>query len=151
MIAYAVNLRTGAVTRYTHWPFRRMARFQGMDIAVDGSGVCRIGADGAEGAPIQAEVRLDGLQFGAGQRKRLRRVYLYYRPGGALDVGLAPDARAVQFYRMPPTSKPLDTRRVRVGRGPDGASWSLVLRNVNGGRLDVDRIDLTAEILSRKV
>lgn len=150
-VGYAVNLTTGAMTRYTHWPFTHMGRFQGADIAVDGSGVYRIGADTAAGTSIVATARIDGLRFRSDALKRITRVYLEYRPGGDIDIGLAPDEGVIQTYRLQAVTEPLGKRRVRTARGPKATYWSLVLSNVEGAAMDINAVQLQAEVLKRRV
>jgi len=151
MIGYAVNLANQALTRYTHWPFTHLGRFQGQDIGVDGTGVYRIGAADAAGSPIAAEVRIDGLLFGSDALKRMLRAYIEYRPGGDLELGLIPDEGAEAVYRIQAAGEPIEKRRVRPGRGPKAVYWSATLRNVQGGGLDVNALQLQAEAISMRV
>lgn len=150
-VAYAVNLSNGAMTRYTHLPFTQMGRFQGWTIGVDADGVATVGGATADGAPVQAEVRIDGLRFGADTLKRILRAYVEYRPGGDLELGLVPDEGQEATYRIAAAGDPIEKRRVRPGRGPKAVYWSAILRNVGGGALDVNAIQIQAEAISRRV
>ncbi|MEF8982505.1 hypothetical protein [Thiohalorhabdus sp.] len=150
-IAYSVNLQNGAVTRYTHWPFTHMGRFQGQDIAVDGSGIYRIGGDTAAGANIDATARIDGLRISSDTLKRIVRAYVAFRPSGDLDLSFAPDEGPAATYRLEASNKALDKQRVKPGRGPKGVFWSVTLANVNGGGLDVESLQVLADSLPRRI
>jgi len=150
-VGYAINLSNGAMTRYTHWPFAQMGRFQGQTIGVDAGGVATVGGSTADGALVQAGVQIDGLRFGADTLKRILRAYIEYRPDGDLKLGLIPDEGQEATYRITAAGDPIEKRRVRPGRGPKAVYWSVTLANVNGGGLDVNALQIQAETLSRRV
>lgn len=159
MIGYAVNLANQAVTRYTHWPFYRLRRWQGAHIAVDGGAIVELGGDRADGAPIMAEVGLEGMAFESPNFKRLVRVYLTYRPDGPVEVRLDADERRVGAVAAIHPQTDITRVRLHPPRGPRATYWGVSLANYGervpageqGGSLDIHQIELVADVHSRGV
>lgn len=148
LIAYAMNLRNGAMTHYGNYPFRFIVRFQGRNYAFNDSGAYLLEGDDDDGAKIDAHVRLPPTDFGASQEKRGPYVYIGSGDRQQLLVTGEIDERKTVSAA---TSMAGRNKRAKLPRGAKGRFWAHTIRNVAGGPLDIDSIEILPEVGRRKV
>lgn len=148
--AYSINVKTGAVTHYTSFPFDNILRFGSRFFGVRADGIYELIGDTDDGDPIQARITTFYTDFSSANLKRVPWVYLVGRLGGSLDVTVEPAGSTAYAY---PTAGAYTgqalTHRARVGRGLKGTRYSFSLTNPEGVRFEVDRMEAIIEVLTR--
>lgn len=154
--AYAVNLATGDVTRYTNFNFNFLLRFAGETVGMTGEGLFVLGGDvderidGLDTAqdPIAAAFELAPSDFGTAQHKRLPYAYLGVAAGEALRVTATADSTTAITARTATVGR---NRRAKLARGVKGRFWSLKVENIEGNDFAVDAVEMLPMHLGRKV
>ena len=150
--AYAINLTTGAVTRYTNYPFDNVLRFGNRFFGIKADGVFELAGDTDLGEPISAKIKTFQTDFGSTNYKHVAWVYLTGRmPDGAI-VSVQADEADVYPYTAPETRlSGTQTTRAKVGRGIKGTYYSFTIENVNGGAFEMDHADVIIDNTTRAI
>lgn len=148
LIAYALNVRTGAMTPYDNYPFRFIVRFQGQNLGIGPDGVFLLEGDRDVGENINAHITLPPTDFGVSQEKRGPYVYIGSDDRQQLLVTAEIDEKKTVTAATAMAGR---NKRAKMPRGAKGRFWAHTVRNVNGGRLDIDSIEILPEIGRRKV
>lgn len=147
--AYSINLKTGAVTRYTNFPFDNVLRFGDKFFGVKADGVFELTGDTDDGQPISATITTFFTDFASANFKRVPWVYVVGRLGGSLGVTVAPAGGTPYTYPSAGayTGQTL-THRARVGRGIKATRYSFSFDN-NGHAFELDRVEAVVDVLTR--
>lgn len=151
-VAYTMNLQHRGVTRYTHWPFIRVARLRGTYLGIDAGNLYQITGSTADGSDIDCAIEFGPHDFGSDEQKRLKGLYVGARYGGDLSATVGNDAAGTRQYTLPSNATTgLRQRRAPLGRGRRGKYWTVLLENVTGGTFDIDTLVLLATVLRRRL
>ena len=148
--SYAINLTTGAVTRYTDYPFDNVLRLGGRFFGVKADGVFELAGDTDDGAPIHAAVKTFCTDFGSANLKKIPWVYLVGRLDDSLSVTVEPAGGTPYSY---PTVGAYAgarlTHRAKVGGGMRGTRYSISIENPGGSDFELDRVEAVVNVLTR--
>ena len=153
---YAVNLATGAVTRYdigfealfAHRDAQGALHYYGL---AEGT-IYELGGETDDGAPISATLTTQASHFSDIAPKRLTDVFVYGRTPQGLVLEKIADEHAAHTYTLSADAHAgVRTRRIKTGRGPAAHAWALRLANRDGGPFDVRAVELTYFPLSRQI
>lgn len=143
---YAINLTTGAVTTLLLGEFTRLVTAHGRLYGLRGDELVRLDGDTDGTALIPATVRFAQQTFGSNRAKRLSTVYIESREddGLTLDV-IADEQTAWRYQTATDTARAYGTHKVKVGRGVKFHTAGLVVKNCNGGRMDIGGMELLVD------
>ena len=143
---YAVNLTTGAVTTLLLGEITRLVTAHGRLYGLRGTELVRLdgGTDGDD--PIPATVRFAPQTFGSNRAKRLSTVYIESREDDGLTLDVVADEQTAWRYQtVTDTARAYGTHKVKVGRGVKFHTAGLVVKNRNGGRMDIGGMELLVD------
>jgi len=150
--AYAINLTTGAVTHYTNYPFDNILRFGAKYYGIAPTGIFEIGGSTDLTAQIDAHIKTFATKFGSDKMKRVPYVYSSGRSGGGVVVGVTADEGTTYEYESDWGEVLGSTNhRTQVGKGIRGVYYAFDVKNVNGGSLELDGIDVRVEKTERAI
>lgn len=152
-IAYAMNLKTGAVTEFTNFAFRAMGRAYNLywGIGLDGN-LYRFGGDLDDTLPIAWEWESGIEDFGSPGQKGVKAVYIdgVFENGATLLVQ-TDDARRVYSHRAAGNYKNHRQHRILTGKGVRSLNLGFGMANAKGGYLELDRITPEYVIIPRNL
>jgi len=155
--AYAINLATGAMTRLLLGPLDKLVTAHGKLYALrDGELLVLAGDnDGLdeedEPIAIPATARFAQQSFGVLNAKRCSEVYLDTRENDGVTLDLIQDESTAWRYQTTTDSAPaMGTHKVSTGRGIKFHTLGVIVKNRNGGRLDIGGMELLIQPLSRR-
>lgn len=133
-LAYAVNLGSGAVSRYPTYPFDKLVRLGADYFAIKSDGVFRLGGGSDELVDIPARIQTFYTSFSNKHYKRVPVLYLSGSVSNTLEVGVEADGGTEYTYNSNfGTDALLDNHRVIVGKGIRGVYYRFSIAAVGGG------------------
>lgn len=148
--AWALNLRTLALTQYERYAFNSFARFQDRYLAADASGIVQLLGDSDQGAQIIAVARTGMTDFGVHEKTAIDRALLSVRTAGTLVLRVITDDG--ESYEYPVTDTPLETLaqvRAKIGRGLRLKYWCFEISNPAGDHFELDALTVQPAVLTR--
>jgi hypothetical protein len=148
--AWALNLTTGAVSKFDNFNFNRVHNGRGSN----SDGIHDLYGDTDNGAAINGFVESGKLEFKDGNEapitvlKRVTDTYIGFT-GGKLTLTAATDNCTVEYPVQ--NSPTLGTSKIDMARGAKGRYWSVKIANKAGSQANVNDIDVLFETLSRRV
>lgn len=149
---YAVNLNTGAVTQLLLGGFDKLVTAHGYLYGLKNGALTRLEGDTDPGAvAIPMTVRFAPQDFGTRQVKRVSDVYLSVRESDGLTLDLIQDETTAWTYQTATDTAPAyGTHKLKTGKGIRFHTVGLVIKNRNGGKLDLGGLELNLSELARK-
>lgn len=147
--AYALNIENKAVTRHDV-SFDRVIKFGGTYYGVRSDGFYALGAGDDDGTAIDATVRLHGNSFEKPFHKRITDAYMSSTTDDQMTVKPICDTReglATQTH----TLATADRKRAKLNRGFRGTYWGFEIKNVNGGQMNINDLELHVEDIARRI
>jgi hypothetical protein len=145
---YAINLDTGAATRYTNFRFVQYAHTRGATYAArkDGVFVLRPGDD--DGDAIDALVRFGTRDFNTRSIKRVDQVYLgMHKVTGQVFVRVSGDGGQEYIYEAVGRTA---THRATIGKGIQARHWDMDLILVDAGSAELDFVEFDVSVSPRR-
>lgn len=143
---YAVNLTTGAVTTLLLGELTRLVTAHGRLYGLRGDELVRLDGNTDGAALIPATVRFAPQTFGSNRAKRLSTVYLESREDDGLTLDVIADEQTAWRYQTATDTAPAyGTHKVKVGRGVKFHTAGLVVKNRNGGKMDIGGMELLVD------
>ena len=140
--SYVINLASGAVSRYTDFPFDRIHRFGGRHFGVRPDGVYELTGSTDDGVPIESTVKTFQTDFGTTNLKRVPYVYLMGRFGGDMEVGVQVNEGSEYTFPAPAIrGSGVHALRAKIAQGIKGNAWSFTFSNVDGADFDIERAE----------
>lgn len=146
--AYSINLKNGALTEYTNFPFNHLVRFQGETVAFTGADAYLLGADDDDGTAIDSVFELPPADFDTSKMKRMPYIYVGVKTDERLKVSAIADEQVTVASRTNTIGR---TRRAKMARGIKGRHWAARVENTGGEHFAVDSVEYLPMILDRKV
>lgn len=141
--SYVINLATGAVSRYTEFPFDRIHRFGNRHFGVRSDGIYELTGDTDDGDPIAASVKTFHTDFGVTNFKRVPYVYLMGRFGGDMEVGAQINEGPEYTFPAPAIrGSGVHALRAKIAQGIKGNAWSFTFSNVDGADFYIERAEI---------
>lgn len=151
--AWCLNTRTLGASQYTQMPFNSYAQVDGRLYGAMDDGVYALTGDDDAGSPIEAFIRTGDLQFGAQNRTRVVRGYLYLASDDECylkTISTSIGQRTERWYKINMRSgSDEQTRRVDLARGVIGTHWAFEIANTDGGSLDLRNAQVLPLVLRR--
>lgn len=142
---WAVNLETGAPSRYLRLAANSFCRFQGKTFVANAGGIYSLDADTDAGQPIAAGITIPKTDYGTDMDKRFSDVTLAARSSGDLRLTVDTHSGVRNYYAIQRTTD-LVAQQVDVGRGLRGRWWTLRIDNVAGGDFELESLSFTPDI-----
>jgi len=138
-----------AVTQYAGWDFHALCRVDGVVLAADGRGLCRLGGETDDGRAIAAFLDLPSVALDETAATRVRDIRLRGTLGNGMCVRLEADGGPSR--RIPLKAKPQGGEgRFPVGRDGEGRVWTLGLENRDGCGFTLEELGLCHVALDRR-
>lgn len=153
---YGMNLTNRAFWELdaTACSFFEMGRFAGMILAlIPGVGIVRLGPRTAQGAAIDASMKLGNMDIKEEHLKRNTHALVTWRGDTDMQISTVHDEKPHRDYiiRGQHGFTDLRTRRVKLAQGPKSKFVAYRFHNVAGGRFDLHHIELAIEVLERRL
>ena len=148
--SYAVNLATGAVTRYTNYPFDNIVRFGNKFFGIRADGIFELTGETDDGVNIDATLTTFMTKFGADNLKRVKWLYLFGRMGEGVNVTFKADEGVGYTYQ----SVGMDDGTIRMHRARPGGKlrgtyYEFTIQNINGSKFHIDRVEAIVDTTTR--
>lgn len=147
-----MNLATGAASRYTNWQFNSFAQL--MDdryYGVDQFGMWLLEGDTDNGAEIPAGIDLGRVGFRTNNLKALPNVYVGGKASANMIVTVTTASGSVYDYQARSYSLAAKVQRHDCGKGLRETWYELVVRNKNGGYIEVSFVNPVVADSPRKI
>jgi hypothetical protein len=141
---YALNLKTGALSKFDNFKFNSLSG----DMGADENGIYTLTGTTDDGTPIPAFIETGTHNLGSDYLKRVSDAYIALN-GGGVTLTLFTD-NGTQSYVFGGTSQ-LKTVKRNLSLKAKGRFWKAKLANVEGSSTRIDGLDLIVDNLSRKV
>lgn len=157
-IAWAMNVDTRALTKFTNYPFNSFLRTSsGKAYGIAEGALCRLGGGTDAGEPINAKLRLGMSDLGSRRVKRTPAMYLGFTGNGdmyikAIQASPVDGQREAHIYRMHPRlgDNP-ETSRRKIGRGLKAVYFDYEIENIEGSDFSIDVIEIHVLPLDRRL
>ena len=147
-----INMKTGAISHYSAFNFNSFGYHNGQYVGVQSNGIYALAGSTDAGSPIQAVITLPPSDLGIPRMKRIVQAYVAYRATGPMELRLKTEDSEWFVYELEETRPSGFYRnRVKVGRGLRANHFQAELANVDGGDFAIERLELDAEALTRKL
>jgi hypothetical protein len=150
MYAAAINSRNSGVTEYgLSFTFNAFCLHKGKYYGSKASGIYLLEGQSDDGTSIGIHIRKEGMDFGSSQLKRATDAYLKLRSEGNYIFTIIADGVETQLT-VTDTANGQHTRKINLPRGLKGRELGFALMSSNGTKIDLDELEMLADILSRK-
>jgi hypothetical protein len=151
MTTYAINVMTGASTRYDNFGFDSFCRAEdGKYYGIRADGIYRLeGADDA-GVPIDADIDFGHLDFGTSAEKRIATAYAGVASDEVMELRIQVGDETYD-YPARSSSETLQQQRFDVGKGLKSNYFDVSIHNTDGGDFEMDSIEIAAVSTSRRI
>ena len=138
---WAYNLNTGAGSFYEGFRFNSFALIDGEYYGANEAGICRLGGDADDSAPIDMTITLGTSNLGSSRVKRVPAAYVGAQSDQPLVLTCRVEGQEYRytFSRATATMAPA---KVQIGKGLAGVYWQLELSNTAGADAEIDALEL---------
>lgn len=156
LTTYVVNIRTGAVSNYSNFPFNSIAKVGTKYMATSPDGVYELTGVDDEGADISASITLPTTQLDTEEvpedvMKRLPTAYLGVATTGDMVLRVTANGASNYYTLAGTTTASVHTGRMMLGRGVAARYWDFELTNVRGADFTLESITFHPVALARRV
>lgn len=149
---WVVNTGLWAATRFENYPFDSYARIGDRYFAASEEGLFELTGATDAGSPISSSVMLKRDRAQSSQQKRVDRVYVHGTSDKKVEVRVVTPQGDVHAYKSEVgLGDEVTVQRVKLGRGLVAQYWQLEVRNVSGGDLELDQIEVVSLHTTRKI
>jgi hypothetical protein len=138
--AFAMNIHTVEVTRYTNYSFNHIVHINGVAYGVKSDGLYTLDDADDNGTEIIGSLTTKEMDFDAYQSKRVP--YVYLNSDSSTRLTPYADGEAVNTY-----TSGFNGRKTKIGRGATGRYWKFKIDNIE----KLEGIELLPEVLQRRV
>ena len=142
--AYAINLLTGAISKYENFDFTSTSGTLGTRT----DGLYELGGATDHGTPIEGFIETGNLDFGKVQDKRITDAFIN-KDGGELTLYVDSENTDYLDYSVM-ESEQMENIKVNLARGAKGRRNKIKIANVSGSQSVVSDIELIVEDLTRR-
>lgn len=162
--AYAINLlqpldsnpsnnyeaKVPAVTRYTHFPFTHVVRYQNSYYGANSTGLYLLEGTTDDGAPIPWAFKTAMTDFNTPNKKTVASAYFSGRFGPASTISLIEGEKAPNTYSFStPRGTLAQNHRQKFGKGTKGRYYALAASGT--GECELDGIEPEVHQLTRRI
>jgi hypothetical protein len=149
---WLVNTDLWAATRFTNFSFDSYARIGDRYFAASPDGLFELTGDTDDEEQIDASVMLPRDRSGTSQQKRVDRAYVHGTSDKKLEIRVITPSGDVHAYKSEvELGDEVTVQRVKIGRGLVAQYWQFEARNVAGGDLSIDQIEVVSLHTTRKI
>lgn len=152
---WVLNTESLGTGKYTNYPFNSMSRVGGQFWGASADGLYILSGDTDDGDTINAHLFTGKTDFDSPFFKHVREVFIGYssdQPVVIKTVSSQDGELTERWYTLSPHFTGQDREaRVKLGRGVKSRYWQFAIYNVDGGDLDLDRLDFYVVKLGRRV
>ena len=151
--AWALNVRSSALTEYTGVPFNSAGTFHGKVLVAGPSGVHILGENNSDdGVAIDAAAKTAIVDFNTTFTKRVPRIYAGYKAEKDMEFRTITTQDGPRAYLLPRNgNEEVQQRRVPINRGPKSRFWQFEIANREGGDFTVVDVLVRPELIKRRV
>ena len=152
-LTVVVTLRNLAVRQYRNFHFNSMAVFNGKYLALGPNGAFELETGHTDaGAKIDAFLEPVLSDWGIGNEKRVRFMYVSARSDGKLKLTQIPDNGAALEEEFSPAREDRQSYAPPIPGSRDGrgALWTFRLCNVDGSYFELNKIEVLPTVLGKK-
>lgn len=143
-LAYAMNVKTAEVTKFTNYDFIAIIRI-GLDkYGVKPTGLYRLTGATDNGTPIAANFTTHETRYDANLLKRIPQVYI----DSEHPTTVQPIIDGVTYHVH---NSGFGGHKTKLGRGYIGKWWQWKISNLNGAAMRVGAIESVVENMSRRI
>lgn len=151
--AWALNVRSSALTEYTGVPFNSAGTFRGKVLVAGASGVHVLGENSSDnGIAIDAAAKTAIVDFDTTFAKRVPRIYVGCKAEKDMEFRTITTQDGPRAYLLPRNgNEEVQQRRVPINRGPKSRFWQFEITNREGGDFTVVDVLVRPELIKRRV
>jgi hypothetical protein len=146
---WAINLETGAPSRYRRLPANSFCVFGGKAYVANAGGIYELGGEDDAGQPIRAFICLPTTDYGSEMNKRIPDVFIGLKAKGRMRLEVRTNTGEAAYYDVTDIKGDLLARRVVLGQGLEGRYWTLGLANTEGCAFSFQSMSYTPTLLKR--
>lgn len=141
-----------ALSTYDNYNFNSFAKFNGVYLGANGSGIFALSGATDDGALINAAARVGITDFGTSHLKRVDRMYVGYRTDGDMVLRVFTDETTSRDYLLTSTGKTgMHGNHVRIGKGLAARYWQFEIQNRFGSDFEMNMIEVKPTVLRRRI
>lgn len=150
MDAWAVNLDSGGVTRYTNYPFETVANIGGRRFGASFDGLFELAGTTDAGTPIEAKFDIGLKDFGNRQLKRVDQIYLDVSSTGQMTVAVSAEG-ASYTYPVRSYGADIQTQRATPGKGMRANYFGFEIGNTAGCDFEITSLNFLVAESARRI
>lgn len=148
---WLVNTDLWAATRFTNHGFDSYAKIGDRYFAASEDGLFELTGDTDDGENIEASIMPKRDRAGTSQQKRVDRVYVHGTSDQKLEVRVVTPDDTYTYRTEVDLTDEVTVQRVKIGRGLVASYWQFEVRNLNGGDMSIDQIEVVSLNTTRKI
>jgi hypothetical protein len=152
-----MNTKNFAVTEYVNYGFNSMAKFNGLNLVADQNGIYEQDSSDTDNAgvddySIKAHIKTGRVDTHKGTINRPRNGWLNYQSDGSVQIVTRADKKTNRTYELTYYSgmEGINERRCKFERGIRERFFDFKISNINGSRLEIDKLTITLEPIDSK-
>jgi hypothetical protein len=141
-----------SLSTYDNYNFNSFAKFNGVYLGANGSGIFALSGATDDGVLIKAAARVGITDFGTSHLKRVDRMYVGYRTDGDMVLRVFTDETTSRDYLLTSTGKTgMHGNHVRIGKGLAARYWQFEIQNRFGSDFEMNMIEVKPTVLRRRI
>lgn len=149
---WVVNTENWGATRFDNYSFNSFAKIGDQYYGASDDGLFELDGETDAGEEIDASALFRRDRAGSSQQKHVDRVYVHGTSDNKVEVRVvAPDGKLYAYRSEVELGDEVTVQRVKIGRGLVAQYWQMEVRNVAGGELNVDQIEVVSLHTTRKI
>ncbi len=148
-----MHTESNALSTFDNYKFNSFARFNGVYLGANDSGIFALIGATDDGVIIDAAARVGITDFGTSHLKRVDRCYVGYRTDGDMVLRVTTDDSTIRDYVLTTatTAGGIHGNHVRIGKGLAARYWQFEIQNRAGSDFELDIIEIKPTVLHRRI
>ena len=150
-VGWAMNSAHFGVTKYVNYGFNSFANYSGVSLGANASGIFELTGTSDNGTDIDARIKFGITDFNIPAQKRVHEAFLGIRNDGSMILKTYINENTERWYELRQIDEGIHTTRIKLGgRGVKSNYWQFELLNKDGADFELDNIQMTPIVLTRK-
>ena len=149
-----MNLSNQAMSTYSGFNFNSLACWQGNYYGINDTGIFRLGGDKDNlTRNIQSKMKFAPMNFGDGNIKHIRDMWITFRSDGHLQVTFSADENedTTSISQTELVADAIREEKLKCGRGLKGRFFTVIIENMSGADFDIEQISILVDSIKRKL
>ena len=149
-----MNLSNQAMSTYSGFNFNSLACWQGSYYGINDIGIFKLGGDKDNlTRNIQSKMKFAPMNFGDGNIKHIRDMWITFRSDGHLQVTFSADEDedTTSISQTDLVADAIREEKIKCGRGLKGRFFTIVIENMSGANFDIEQISILVDSIKRKL